>query len=637
MNIARKQRYPLGQGFAVHLTGLLLLLVAGQSAAALEPAEIYRRFGPAVVTVVGPEGIGSGFAIQPHGNVVTNHHVVKGQSALVVIFPSGEKRSVARIVAQDAARDLAVLQVIGAPSVRVVLGDSSNVQVGERVVTIGSPQGLSQTVTDGIISQIRSLRGVTLLQTTAPISPGSSGGPLFNQRGEVVGITTFRLRESQNLNFAVGVDELRKLLGEPARARPGILPPDIPRRERAAPEFQPPSGFSIHFWNGYVVSVKWYRDTGSAIEYEQGGGSITIPRSLVARIVHNEDGKVVEVSQISPREAPGTSHQAARGRTSWEAFLEGVRVGRAGAHQEAIRHFDEATRLDPRSAAAYANRAIAYAILGRHSSALRDVSEAIRLEPQFAEAYRLRGEILGTQRDAVGALRDLDEAIRLAPGDPLSKASRAKVHVHLGQYQRAIQDANEAIKLDKVPAWAYLVRAQAAHHLGQLDAAITDLTEALSQGPDMAAAYLARASAYFSLARWDAVISDADAYRSRFGWQDQNTPFAVLLASLAHRRAGREREAATLLEDVATHGKPFHWPAPIVKYLRGEIPIPTLLALATDHGKMTEAQAYIGLDLLLAGRSEEALNHLRWVRDKGDRNFVEYRLAMGELRRLGAK
>ncbi len=126
-------------------------------------------------------------------------------------------------------------------------------------------------------------------------------------------------------------------------------------------------------------------------------------------------------------------------------------------------------------------------------------------------------------------------------------------------------------------------------------------------------------------------------YLRRFGWEDRNAQFAALLGYLAHRRAGQDREAARVLEDAATHSKPGVWPEPIVRYFRREIEGTMLLALATDKGKMTEAQTYVALDLLLSGRFEEALPHLGWVRDKGDRDFIEHELAMGELRRLGAR
>lgn len=276
-------------------------------ASALEPSEIYERWGAAVVTVTGSRNVGSGFAIPPTGYILTNAHVIRGESWLEVILPTGERRHVASVVMEDPSRDLAVLSVAPAPSTTVVLGDSDAAKVGERVVVIGSPRGLRQTVTDGILSQIRSPgeREITLLQTTAPISPGSSGGPLFNDRGEVIGIVSFSFRESQNLNFAVGINEVKKLLGIPLARGPSRSLPARPQGRAPELSLGPPRGVTIHLWNGSVVSARSYEETGDTIVYERPDGRVTVPRTMVARIIHTEDGTVNEITRTPPIAAQG--------------------------------------------------------------------------------------------------------------------------------------------------------------------------------------------------------------------------------------------------------------------------------------------------------------------------------------------
>jgi len=127
------------------------------AASGLQPSEIYERWGAAVVTVVGTESVATGFAIPPRGYVVTNYHVVERQSWLQVLLRTGETRQVSSVIVQDPRRDLAVLVVSPPLASTVVLGDSDVTKVGQRVVVIGSPRGLSQTVTDGLLSQIRTL------------------------------------------------------------------------------------------------------------------------------------------------------------------------------------------------------------------------------------------------------------------------------------------------------------------------------------------------------------------------------------------------------------------------------------------------------------------------------------------------
>jgi serine protease Do len=144
------------------------------------------------------ESVGSGVVVDPSGYVVTNHHVVAGASTIIVTrFPQKEGHYSARVIASDPSRDLALLQILGeGPFPAAALADSSRVEVGDWVLTVGNPFGLGHTVTAGIISGKRNslrINGINfrgLLQTDAPINKGSSGGPLVNMSGQVVGINT---------------------------------------------------------------------------------------------------------------------------------------------------------------------------------------------------------------------------------------------------------------------------------------------------------------------------------------------------------------------------------------------------------------------------------------------------------------
>ncbi|MDR3707469.1 MAG: trypsin-like peptidase domain-containing protein [Capsulimonadaceae bacterium] len=157
------------------------------------------------LTVLGADGntlkTGSGFVIGKNV-IVTNVHVIKGAHAVTANYTDGTSRDVLGLLGFDKDRDLAILYSDTSGEHPVHLGDSSRVRVGDRVVAVGSPEGLTGSVTNGIISGIRVVGDTKLFQTTAPISPGSSGGPLINEYGEVIGVTSFQLVEGQNLNFA---------------------------------------------------------------------------------------------------------------------------------------------------------------------------------------------------------------------------------------------------------------------------------------------------------------------------------------------------------------------------------------------------------------------------------------------------
>ncbi|OZE87833.1 hypothetical protein CH305_01360 [Rhodococcus sp. 15-649-2-2] len=149
---------------------------------------------PSVVQVVAGRSTGSGFAIDGAGHIVTNHHVIDGQSAISIRLASGD-RVRATVVGSDPANDIAVLRVDGPPPPIVQLGTSAPLQIGQPVLAVGSPLGLSGTVTAGIISALdRQSRGSAgggpMIQTDASINPGNSGGPLVNLDGQVIGVNT---------------------------------------------------------------------------------------------------------------------------------------------------------------------------------------------------------------------------------------------------------------------------------------------------------------------------------------------------------------------------------------------------------------------------------------------------------------
>jgi hypothetical protein len=174
---------------------------------------------------------GSGFFVSKEGLIVTNYHVISEGSSAVAKLPNGAHFTLDGVVTFDKARDVAVLKAHGQNFPKLMLGNSDRVQVGEEVVAIGNPLSLDSTVSNGIVSGMRRVTddGGKLLQITAPISSGSSGGPLFNMAGGVIGITTMYLQGGENLNFAIPINDAKPLLAAdpanlkafPDEAKPG--------------------------------------------------------------------------------------------------------------------------------------------------------------------------------------------------------------------------------------------------------------------------------------------------------------------------------------------------------------------------------------------------------------------------------
>ncbi len=151
---------------------------------------------------------GSGFFISSDGKIVTNYHVIDAATQGTVTLNGGQKYDIASVLGYNKDQDLAVIRISGTGFPTCTLGDSSKVAVGDPVVAIGSPLGIQNTVSEGIVSKIWDDGD---LQITAPISPGSSGGALFNMYGEVIGVTAWKIRNGENLNGAIPVNLLHSL------------------------------------------------------------------------------------------------------------------------------------------------------------------------------------------------------------------------------------------------------------------------------------------------------------------------------------------------------------------------------------------------------------------------------------------
>jgi lipoprotein NlpI len=130
------------------------------------------------------------------------------------------------------------------------------------------------------------------------------------------------------------------------------------------------------------------------------------------------------------------------------------------------------------------------------------------------------------------------------------------------------------------------------------------------------------------------VLEDARGYLEAKGWREQNSPYVALIGYQASQRLGQPAAASEILAQAATNCTRTNWPYPIVGYLRHELSATNLLAQATNNDQQTEARCYLGLELARGSNREEGLSHLRWVEEKGNKEFTEYILAVTELRRL---
>ncbi len=218
-----------------------------QAPARVTTAEAAELYAPAVVLVKTAAGLGSGFFINKEGYLITNFHVIAGEKKISVTQFLQENKILRRVVHKDVDivatapfHDLAVLKInnFDTDITPVIFAPEEDLTIGEAVFAIGNPLGLERTVTEGVLSQThRNFGGILYLQIDAAVNPGNSGGPLFNARGQVIGVINMGHPSFEGLNFAIParhskyiLDHIDAFAYDAANAESGFVYPDAPRR-----------------------------------------------------------------------------------------------------------------------------------------------------------------------------------------------------------------------------------------------------------------------------------------------------------------------------------------------------------------------------------------------------------------------
>lgn len=366
-------------------------------------------------------------------------------------------------------------------------------------------------------------------------------------------------------------------------------------------------------WPGLVLQVG--EVNGERLWFSDGN-----PGWLDQRHVVPLDRAAIDHLSAMIRANPGDDSLYAGRAEVWRAL---------GEIDIAIDDLNEAIRLSP-SAAYYSNRGIAWGDKGEYDRAMSDYNEALRLDRKYVPAYINRSRAWHERGENDRAIVDLNEGLRLDPKNAGAYSNRGNAWRALGDYNRAIADYNEALQLDPNFAQAYNNRGLAWHDKGEYDRELTDYNEALRLDPTFAQAYFNRGNSWSN--RGDFVRAMAD-YGEALRLNPKHEYYPIF-GHLAARRAGDEPAATRFLE--AFEPADEQWPAPVVRYLRGNLDEEALLALANDDDKRTEAHYYLGVVHAVASRTPQALIHFQWVRDHGNKIYVEYDIALAELRRLEA-
>ena len=431
----KKQSLQLRRVLCTSFMGLLILLLYGiPPANAQTPQQIAKKALAATVLLTMKDangktlGLGSGFFVRTD-QIATNLHVIDGAAQGTAKRVGQEMEyAIEGVTAMDEKNDLAILQVAAPDIQQLPLGDSDTVEIGDRVYVAGNPKGfLEGTFSDGIISGIRGDSTEKRIQITAPISPGSSGGPVLNRTGEVIGVSMMTIEGGQNLNFAIPSNYLKGLL-----ARLGPAKPLSEGKQSISAET-----YFLRAW----VKDQFGNYKGAITDYD--------------KVIH-----------LKPDDAN-------------VYYNRGTANGKLGQYTAAINDFDTAIRLKLDYADAYVARSMVKGSFGDSKGVIADLDTAIRLKPDDAKTYIWRGmakEIFG---DSKGAIADLDTAIRLKPDDAKTYYRRGNAKFDLGQDDAAINDYDTAIRLKPDFARAYVGRGLAKHNLRRTMEAKQDFQTAL--------------------------------------------------------------------------------------------------------------------------------------------------------------
>ena len=353
--------------------GLILLLLLPVICFA-DADKIFKENYKAVVVITAYDSAGnaisqgSGFIVREDGAIVTNYHVIS--DGVDIKVKAGDKvLKVEGLLYLDKENDIAILKADAENLPVVKIGDIEKLNVGENVYVISSPYGLENTITEGVLSGIREINSKRkLLQITAPVSPGSSGGPVFNKNGEVVGIVTFLIKEAQNLNFAMPVNLIKDKI---SAQKVGALKDALIEDNLESAEYW------VFVGTGYGLTSK-HREAVEA--YKQ---AIRIKPDY-AEAHYNLGFSYDELGLC--REAVEAYKQAIRIKPDYaEAHYNlGVSYGKLGLYREAVEAFKQAIRIKPDFAEAHFGLGLTYLILGDRGSSFEQYKILKKLDPELA-------------------------------------------------------------------------------------------------------------------------------------------------------------------------------------------------------------------------------------------------------------
>jgi tetratricopeptide (TPR) repeat protein len=432
---------------------VIVVLFFGTTIHSKTASEVFDAVSSSVVVIRtydtkgNDKGLGSGVALASD-LIATNCHVVQDVAKIQVVHKG--KQYLATLRDTDWDRDVCTLNVSGIKAPAVVMGSTSRLKVGARVYAIGAPQGLELTLSEGIISSLRPVEDGQYLQISAPISPGSSGGGLFDEEGRLIGLPTFYLTEGQQLNFVVPVEWITEL----------------PERNKKMSEV------------AQTTYIEWFNKSLALQEKKDWAGMLT----------HS-----LRWTEAQPKEP-----------MAWYSLA--IAYGETNQYTEEIKAYQQALRIYPEFASAWHNLGIVYGETGQYTEAIKASKQALSINPEDASAWNILGSAYSESGQYDEAIKAYKQALRIYSEDAMAWYNLGIIYHRTGQYTEAIKAFKQAsgINSEFVMAWYNL--GVVYGETGQYTEAIKAFKQALSINPEFADAWYTVGVAYYASGQKNQVI-----------------------------------------------------------------------------------------------------------------------------------
>jgi tetratricopeptide (TPR) repeat protein len=439
----------------------IVLPVQGQD----QLPELVRRIKPSAVAIETFDARneklsrGSGFFIDSD-RVVTNRHVIDNAFRAEVHSHNGTIYPVKGVIAVDAEGDLALLRIDAPPGqVRPLPLDRTSPQEGESVVVIGNPLGLEGSVTNGIVSAVRDIPTFgRIIQITAPISPGSSGSPVVNMQGQVIGVATLQVTGGQSVNFAIPSERISQLQAGALLSLPDLVAASgRNKRAKAVQAFR--DGLSFLSKDDCEKALPYFeKAVESDSNYAEAWAQTGFCREKLGR--HAE---AIEASKKAVGLRPSAESYFNIGLASY--YLKNYR--------EAAENYRQAIRLDPYNAAdAQYALGLVFRDWGRPEEEIQAYKQAIKLKPDYVSAYERLGSRYFRSKKYPEAIETYKQLVALKPGDATVPNSIGEAYLEMNLTSDAVAAFRQAIQLKPDFGKAYYNLGKSLLTMGNRDGAV---------------------------------------------------------------------------------------------------------------------------------------------------------------------